>query len=81
MCKNPMVLVMFIVFPAVALVMTQLIAKSNDDIFSVFYTQQINVIVNDFSLSIWKPLLVIALNIAVFAALFIVAYRKKGLGG
>ena len=32
MLKNPMVLVMFIIFPAVALVMTQLIAKSNDDI-------------------------------------------------
>ena len=30
--RNPMVLVMFLVFPAVALVMTQLVAKTNDDI-------------------------------------------------
>ena len=32
MFRNPTVLVMFVVFPAVALIMTQLIAKSNDDI-------------------------------------------------
>lgn len=32
MFRNPAVLVMFIIFPAVALMMTQFIAKSNDDI-------------------------------------------------
>ena len=32
MFRNPMVLVMFVIFPAAALIMTQLIAKSNDDI-------------------------------------------------
>jgi ABC-type Na+ efflux pump permease subunit len=45
------------------------------------YTQQINVIVNDFSKGLFKPLLVIALNIAVFAVLFVIAYKKKGLKG
>jgi ABC-2 type transport system permease protein len=44
----------------------------------ILYTQQINVIVNDFSLSLFTPLLVIALNIAVFTVLFVYAY-KKGL--
>ena len=47
----------------------------------VLYTQQINVIVNDFSISLWRPLLVIAINITVLTALFIVAYKKKGLKG
>jgi len=32
MFRNPMVLVMFVVFPAVALIMTQLIAKPNSDV-------------------------------------------------
>ena len=45
----------------------------------VLYTQQMNVIVNDFSVSMVKPLLVIAVNIAVFTILFIIAYKKKGL--
>jgi ABC-2 type transport system permease protein len=45
------------------------------------YTQQINVIVNDFSNGLFKPLMVIALNIAVLTVLFIIAYKKKGLKG
>jgi hypothetical protein len=40
-----------------------------------------NVIVNDFSASMFKPLLVIAVNMAVFTVLFVVAYKKKGLKG
>ena len=32
MLKNRTVFVMFVIFPVVALIMTQLIAKSNDDI-------------------------------------------------
>ena len=47
----------------------------------VLYTQQINVIVNDFSAGITRPLMVIAANIAVFAVLFVCAYKKKGLKG
>jgi hypothetical protein len=47
----------------------------------VLYTQQINVIVNDFSINLLKPLLIIAANIAVFTVLFVVAYKKKGVKG
>ena len=52
-----------------------------EKIANILYTQQINVIVNDFSLSLFKPLLVIVLNIAVFTVLFVLAYKKKGLKG
>ena len=48
---------------------------------SFLYTQQLNVIVNDFSVSLWCPLLVVGLNIAVLSVLFIVAYKRKGLKG
>jgi ABC-2 type transport system permease protein len=63
---------------------TPMIANFNETvekIGSFLYTQQINVIVNDFSLSLWTPLLVIAANIAVLTTLFIIAYKKKGLKG
>lgn len=70
----------------VAMVMgfTPMIANFNETIgkiASIFYTQQINVIVNDFSTSILKPLFVIFANIAVFLVLFVIAYQKKGLKG
>jgi len=45
------------------------------------YTQQINVIVNDFTVSIWRPLLVVGANISVLLIFFIIAYKKKGLKG
>jgi len=48
---------------------------------SVLYTQQINVIVNDFSTSIWRPLLVVGANITVLVVLFALAYKKRGLKG
>jgi ABC-2 type transport system permease protein len=44
----------------------------------VLYTQQINVIVNDFTVGLFKPLLVIVINIAAFTVLFIYAFIKKG---
>jgi len=47
----------------------------------ILYTQQINVIVNDFEASIVKPLAVIAANIAVLTVFFVIAYKKKGLKG
>jgi len=50
-----------------------------EKIFRIFYTQQINVVVNDFSAGIAKPLVVIWINIAVLAVLFSLAYGKKGL--
>ena len=69
---------------AVIVGFTPMIAGFNETvekIAGVLYTQQINVIVNDFSESLVKPLLVIAANIAVFTVLFVIAYKKKGLKG
>jgi len=48
-------------------------------IVSVFYTQQINVVVNDFASGLIQPLTVIWINIAVLAVLFVLAYARKGL--
>jgi len=71
--------------PAAVIVgFTPMLATFNETIgrfAGVLYTQQINVIVNDFSISLWRPLLVIAANIAVLTILFIIAYMKKGLKG
>ena len=67
---------------AVIIGFTPMIAGFNETVAraaGVLYTQQINVIVNDFSESLAKPLLVVASNIAVLAVMFIVAYKKKGL--
>ena len=69
---------------AVIVGFTPMIAGFNETIgkfAGVLYTQQINVIVNDFSAGLLKPLLVIAANIAVFTVLFVIAYKKKGLKG
>jgi ABC-2 type transport system permease protein len=71
--------------PAAVLVgFTPMIANFNETVerfAGVLYTQQINVIVNDFSAGLLRPVLVIAGNIAVLTVLFIVAYKKKGLKG
>jgi ABC-2 type transport system permease protein len=67
---------------AIIMGFTPMIAGFNETVekfANVLYTQQINVIVNDFSVSIWKPLLIVLANIAVFTAVLIVAYRKRGL--
>lgn len=50
-----------------------------EKIFSIFYTQQINVVVNNFSGGISKPIIIIWINIAVLAVLFALLYGKKGL--
>ncbi|MCL2387501.1 MAG: ABC transporter permease [Defluviitaleaceae bacterium] len=67
---------------AVILGFSPMIAQFNEriEILARFvYTQQINVVVNDFSAGLTQPLVVIWLNIAVLAVLFIAAYAKKGL--
>ena len=61
-----------------------MIAQFNDsvaNIASVLYTQQINEIVNDISLSALKPYLIILANLVVFAILFALVYKKRGLKG
>lgn len=69
---------------AMILGFTPMIATFNKTVAkvaSVLYTQQLNVIVNDFSANFVKAVVVIGVNIAVLAILFIVAYKKKGLRG
>jgi len=61
-----------------------MIGQFNDTVAKaagILYTQQISVIVNDFSAPIVKPILIILANFVVFTALFILAYKKKGLKG
>ncbi|MDR1703057.1 MAG: hypothetical protein LBS19_00005 [Clostridiales bacterium] len=50
--------------------------KTVEKAASVMYTQQLNVIVSDPVANFPKAMLVIGINIAVLAALFIFAYRK-----
>ena len=64
------------------LAFSPMIAQFNETVekvASVFYTQQVNILVNDSSASVAKPFLIIAANIAVLAVLFIVVYKQKGL--
>ncbi len=55
--------------------------KTVEKAASVLYTQQLNVIVNDFSANFAKAMAVIGANILVLLVLFVFAYRKKGLKG
>lgn len=56
-------------------------SKPVEKVASILYTQQLNVIVNDFSENFATAILVIVINIAVLAMLFGFAYKKKGLRG
>jgi len=61
-----------------------MLAQFDDTIARVahyLFTWQIGEIINDVSLSIVQPLLIIVANAVVFAALFVFAYRKTGLKG
>jgi ABC-2 type transport system permease protein len=67
---------------AMILGFTPMIAQFNktvEKVASILYTQQLNVIVNDFSANFSKAMLVIGINMAVLTALFIFAYKKVGL--
>jgi ABC-2 type transport system permease protein len=69
---------------AIILGFTPMIASFNEAVekfAGILYTQQINIIVNDFSVSLLKPVLVIAANTAVLLVLFVIAYKRKGLKG
>ena len=69
---------------AIILGFTPMIAGFNQTVekaASILYTQQLNVIVNDFSANFAKALAVIGVNIAVLVVLFVLAYKKKGLSG
>lgn len=64
------------------LAFTPMIASFNttiEKIAGIFYTQQVNILVNDFSAGLTKPLLIILTNMAILLILFIIAYKKKGL--
>jgi len=64
---------------AMILGFTPMIADFNETIerlASVLYTQQLNVIVNDFSANFATAMVIITLNIAVLAILFALVYKK-----
>lgn len=61
-----------------------LIAQFNEKVAKiamVLYTQQINEITADISLSALKPFLITLANLVVFSVLFAIAYKKKGIKG
>jgi len=61
-----------------------MIAQFNETVekvASVLYTQQINTIVNDITMSAGNPYLIILANLIIFTLLFAFAYRSKGLKG
>ncbi|MDR2712860.1 MAG: ABC transporter permease [Clostridiales bacterium] len=69
---------------AVILGFAPMIASFNETVAKaagILYTQQLNVIVNDFSANFTKAITVIGINIAVLIILFVLAYQKKGLRG
>jgi len=57
--------------------------------FSIFYTQQLNVVIDNFyaisgyysEVSLWQPFAIIWGNISVLVVLFMLVYTKKGLKG
>ena len=61
--------------------MLALFSDTVQKVFSVFYTMQVNTLLNDFDAGFTKPALIVLANIAVFAVLFALAYKKKGLRG
>ena len=69
---------------AVVIGFAPMVAQFNERVESFvgfLYTQQINVVANDFTAGITRPLAVIWINIAVLAVLFVIAYARKGLRG
>ena len=69
---------------AIVLGFGPMVAQFNEGVENVvgfFYTYQINVVVNDFTAGLARPLIVIWANIALLGILFGLAYRKKGLRG
>jgi len=63
---------------------TPMLAMFSDtvkNVFGIFYTMQVDTLVNDNSAGFMKPVLIILANVAVLAVLFALAYNKKGLRG
>jgi organic radical activating enzyme len=52
--------------------------KTVEQLTSFLFTQQLNLIVNDFSADFTKAILIIFANILVLAVAFIIIYKKKG---
>lgn len=84
LAKNQQIATAIATPAAMILGFTPMIANFNETAAkaaNVLYTQQLNVIVNDFSANFLKALAVIGANILVLLALFVFAYKKKGLRG
>jgi ABC-2 type transport system permease protein len=66
------------------LAFSPMIAQFNTNVAKVstiFYTQQVNTIVNNLTDGIMKPILIILANIAILLTLFIIVYRKNKIRG
>ena len=82
--KNQQVATALAMLVAIIIGFTPMVASFNETIAKfagILYTQQINIVVNDFSVSLIHPLFVIITNITIFAILFVIVSRKKGLKG
>ncbi|MCL2719329.1 MAG: ABC transporter permease [Lachnospiraceae bacterium] len=67
---------------AVVLAFTPMVANFNETIYnasSFLYTQQLNIITNDFTEDFTKAMIVIFINMVVLIVLFSLAYWKRGL--
>ncbi|MCL1853125.1 MAG: ABC transporter permease [Peptococcaceae bacterium] len=61
---------------------TPMLAMFNDTVkkvFGIFYTMQVDMLVNDFAAGFLKPALVILANVTVLLVMFVAVYTKKGL--
>ena len=78
--KNQQAATAFSMPVAIILGFTPMIANFNETIkkvADVLYTQQLNVIVNDFYANFAKAMLVIGVNLVVLLLFFVIAYKKK----
>lgn len=84
LCKNQQAATAVAMPIAVIFGFTPMIANFNPTIekaASILYTQQLNVIMNDFSANFSQVIAVTVANIVVLTMLFILAYKKNGLRG
>ena len=80
--KNQQAATAFSMPVAIILGFTPMIANFNETVKTVadvLYTQQLNVIVNDFYANFAKAMLVIGVNLVILLLFFVIAYKKKGM--
>ena len=61
--------------------MVTMFNQTAERLFSLVYTQQLNLLVTNLSINMTRSLTVMLANVIVFGLLFVIAYRTKGLRG